>query len=111
MGVRRLDRRRRLLVVPYQWDWALRSAGLTRHECIQAVWAVSPNGQKHSGAAAFNVVLDTLLGDGRVCYRMYRLPLIRRVEDGMYAFIARNRSRLPGATPAIDQPTPWRPRR
>ncbi|MFN2202317.1 MAG: hypothetical protein ACK2UO_13995 [Caldilineaceae bacterium] len=110
MGVRRLDRRRRLYVVPFQWQWVLDRAGLTISQAEQSLWTVSPHGVKRSGAAAVNRVLDVIAG-WDVCERLYKAPLMASVQEGIYRTVARNRRYLPGATPAVEQPQGWRPQR
>ena len=110
-GLRWLDRRRQLYIAPFQWEWVLEQTGLTVAECEQAAWAVTPDGARHRGADAINVALDGLIGWGQVCSKMYNLPLIRRVQDVCYQWIATHRSRFPGVTPAISGECPWKPQR
>jgi len=109
-GLRWLDRRRRLYIAPFQWEWVLKRTGLTVAECEQAAWAVTPGG-RHRGAGAMNAALDEIIGWGHVCTRMYNLPLIRSVQDVCYQWIAANRSRFPGVTPAVRAEQPWKPQR
>jgi len=100
-----------LYIAPFQWEWVLAYAGLTVAECERAAWAVTPDGAKHRGAASVNVAFDALIGRGRICSRMYNLPLIRQGQDWLYRFIAKHRSRFPGVTPAIAADRPWKPQR
>jgi len=100
-----------MYIVPFQWNWTLQSVGLTRDDCEQTVWAVSPDGRKYRGAAAISIVIDLLAGGPHVWCKIYSLPLIGRMQDGVYGIISRNRGKLPGATPAVDQSAPWKPQR
>ncbi len=110
MGVRWLDRRRRLSLVPFQWTHILLGAGLTTAQAESALWVVSPNGAKVRGAAAVCEVLDSLLS-GHVFRWIYGLPLTGKLAESGYAFVARNRSKLPGVTPAVEQSGMWRTQR
>ena len=69
-----------------------------------------PDGDRYRGAAAANAVADALVG-GRVFRQLYNLPLIGAAQDTIDAMFVRNRSKLPGTTPALHQPTPWNPQR
>ena len=96
--MQRLDRKRRITAVPYQKPGVPASVGLTAEECRRAAWAVTPEGYHHRGAEAVNVALAVALG-ARLPYALYRLPLIKRVQDRVYDWIAANRHRLPGDEP------------
>lgn len=109
-GLRRLDRGRRLYIVPFQWEWARTQVGLTLPDVEAAAWAILPTGERRRGAAAINAALDIVLGTC-VCSKMYNHPPTRRLQDRMYEWIARQRRRFPGVTPAIEQIPPWRPER
>lgn len=88
----------------------LRAVGLTTEQAEKALWTVEPDGTKQNGAAAVNVVLDSLSGL-RLFQRLYNLPLIGSAEDIVYSIIAENRSSLPGTKPAVERPEPWKPQR
>ena len=110
MGVRWLDRRRRLSLVPFQWTNILHQAGLTTAQAEASVWLVMPDGAKHRGAEAVCQVLDLLLGV-RLFTRLYNVSLVGKLAEPAYAFVARHRSKLPGVTPAVERDDPWRPQR
>ena len=109
MWLRRLDRRRRLYIVPYQWNWVLDAVGLTEAECQQAAWAITPDGQKYRGAAGINQAIDAIVGIGGIGYGFYKIPVVGKLQDGTYQWIANNRKRFPGTTPSIRQEPPWQP--
>jgi predicted DCC family thiol-disulfide oxidoreductase YuxK len=96
--MRRLDRKRRITAVPYQMPGVPASVGLTAEACRKAAWAVTPEGHRHRGADAVNLVLSVVLGT-RIPYALYRLPPIRGAQDRAYDWIAANRHRLPGHEP------------
>lgn len=61
-----------------------------------------PDGTRYRGAAAINAVLGIALGT-RMLLRFYQLPMIRQIQDQVYAWVVRNRHRLPGITPYCQQ--------
>jgi predicted DCC family thiol-disulfide oxidoreductase YuxK len=100
--MQRLDRKRRIMAVPYQKPGVPASVGLTAEACRKAAWAVTPKGHHHGGAGAVNLVLAVALGTRLPC-TLYRLPLIRHAQDRAYDWIAANRHRLPGDKPHCSQ--------
>jgi len=84
-------------MVPYQKPGAPEAHGLSVAECEAAAWAVTPEG-RHAGAAAINTVLAAVLGT-RLPLLLYATPGIKRLQDGAYAWVARNRHHLPGDEP------------
>ena len=78
----------------------LERAGLTEAQCQEAVWFVYPDGRQYRAAAAANQTLYELGGVWRLVSILYRLPGVRQLEDAAYAWVARNRYRLPGASSA-----------
>lgn len=100
--MKRLDRKQRVTVVPYQKPGVPASVGLTAEACRKAAWAVTPEGHHHRGAEAVNLALAVALGNG-LPFTLYRLPLIKRVQDRAYDWIAANRHRLRGDEPHCSQ--------
>ena len=100
--VQALDRRRRVTVVPFQQPGAPERVGLTFAECESAAWAISPDGRRYRGAEAINATLAVILRT-RLPVWIYRLPGVRQVQDAVYSWVSRNRSRLPGDQPYCEQ--------
>ena len=94
----RLDRHQRVRPVPCQLPGAPGRHGLTAAECAAAAWAVDADGNRHRGAGAVNVALAAALG-ASLPVRLYRVRPVGWLQDVAYAWVARNRSRLPGTTP------------
>jgi len=86
------------VIAPFQRPGLPASVGLTIADCEGAAWAIAPDGSRFRGAAAINATLGAALGV-RLPLAMYRLPPIGRIEDRLYALVARHRHRLPGGTP------------
>ena len=86
----------------------LDQVGLTVVQCEQAAWAVTPDRRRFRGAEAISVALDEILG-WRIFQWIYRRPPLTRLMDRLYQWIADNRSRFPGVTPAVDRPDGWQP--
>lgn len=102
--LRRIDRHGRVRLHPSQGAGVLQRFGLGEAEARSAVWAFElPSaagrpGYRYRGAAAANRAADAALGI-RLFVPVYRLPVIHRVQDRVYAWVVANRYRLPGATP------------
>ncbi len=94
----RLDRRNRLVALPYQAGHVLARYGLTAQACDEAAWAFSPDGRRHRGAGAINAALGAALGT-RVPLAVYRLPGVRQAQEALYTWVSRNRRRFRGVTP------------
>ncbi len=99
-AVLRWDRHSRIDVLPWQTPGLLEQAGLTPAQCAEAVWMVYPDGRRYRAAAAANQTLRELGGLWRALSWLYAVPGIRQAEDIAYRWVARNRYRLPGASPA-----------
>lgn len=100
--VRALDRGHRVTMVPFQQPGAPAAHGLTIRQCESAAWAITPEGARFPAAAAVNLALAVALRT-RLPLWIYAIPGIRQLEDSAYAWVARNRSRLPGDTPYCEQ--------
>jgi predicted DCC family thiol-disulfide oxidoreductase YuxK len=100
--VKTLDRNRRVTAVPSQKTGVCVSAGLTVKQCEASVWAAAPDGRRYRGAEAINVVLAVALGT-RIPHGLYKVPLIKWLQDVTYDWVAANRSKLPGDEPYCTQ--------
>lgn len=100
----RLNTLDRFDILPWQTPGLLARVGLTEQQCTEAAWFVDAEGRLHRGAAAMNAALEALGGGYRLAAFAYRVPGLRQFEDLGYAWIARNRHRLPGASDACQVP-------
>src|SRR5215218_1636052 len=100
--VKTLDQNRRVTAVPSQKPGVCASAGLTVKQCEASVWAAAPDGRRYRGAEAINVVLGVALGS-RFPHGLYKLPLVKGLQDATYDWVAANRSKLPGDEPYCTQ--------
>ena len=88
-------------VTPYQTT-DLEQFGLTAEQCEQAVRYVARDRQVYAGEDAVSMLLR---GAGRgwwVLGSVMRLPGIHWLSGVAYRWVAKNRHRLPGGTPACD---------
>ena len=97
-----LDRCRRVTAVPFQKPGAPAAHGLSLAQCEAAAWAITPAGERRPGAAAINLVLAVALGT-RLPLWLHSIIGMRQLQDSAYAWIVRNRSRLPGDRPYCEQ--------
>ncbi len=102
--IQALDRHRRVTAAPFQEPGVPEAQGLTVAECAAAAWAITPepDRRRYRGAAAVNLALGVALGT-MLPVRLYELPGVRRVQDAVYAWVVRNRGRLPGDVPFCDR--------
>lgn len=104
-SVRRMERwvgRRPVVVAWQQAD--LPRLGLTPQQCTDALQWVGAAGENRQGAAA---VAATLRYAGRgwsVLGLLLDAPVVRTLAQWVYRWVARNRHRLPGGTPACSLP-------
>jgi predicted DCC family thiol-disulfide oxidoreductase YuxK len=99
---RAIDRHHRVMTVPFQQPGLPESFGLTVADCEAAAWAIAPGETPQPGAAAVMLTLSVALGS-RIPWLIYQLPILRQVQDAIYALIARYRHRLPGDRPYCEQ--------
>lgn len=78
----------------------LDALGVTAAECDAALQWVGADGTVASGHFAVAQALIDAGKGWRVIGRAIRLPGIRQVTGVVYRWVARNRHRLPGGTPA-----------
>lgn len=72
---------------------------------MEAAWYVDEAGCQYRGAAAINAALGALGGVFGLASFVYRIPVLKQLEDAAYAWVARNRHRLPGASDACKVPS------
>ncbi len=94
--VRRLDRRTRVTLRPYQGHGVLAEFGLTVEQASESVWWIDSVGARLRGAEAIDTALSAALGT-RLPLALYRVT--RPVQERAYRWVAANRHRLPGVTP------------
>lgn len=101
---RRIRRRDDDFVIAAWQDLDLTELGLTEQQVIDALQWVTPAGRIASGADAVAAVLMA----GHVWWRPFgaviRLPLVNQLAAVIYRWVAANRDRLPGGTPACAMP-------
>lgn len=90
-------------MVPFQQPGAPEAHGLTAAQCEEALWAATSERNWYRGAAAINTALAVALGT-RLPLQLYRIPGMKQLQDRAYAWVARNRCRLPGDKPYCRQP-------
>lgn len=81
-------------------DMDLNAVGLTSVECAQALQFVDDDGTISSGSRAVTGMLRTAPRPWPWIAAVADAPIVRRLADVTYRVVARNRSMLPGATPA-----------
>ena len=94
--LRRLDRRGRVTVRPFQRHGVLSDVGLRRDQAAASVWWRGEDGQLAHGADAVNAAVSAALGI-RLPLAFYRLT--RGLQERAYTWVANNRHRLRGVTP------------
>lgn len=97
----------RLLGLEHVQPWQfldLQRLGLTEQQCNEAVQWVAADGTVASAEGAVIAALRHAGGVWSVLGRLLALPGIRRLAGMLYRWVARNRTRLPGGTPACALP-------
>jgi predicted DCC family thiol-disulfide oxidoreductase YuxK len=104
--VRRRDTAGRVQAIANQQPGALERYGVTREEADRAAWTVDPQGRRLEGAAAVNRVLAEVGGAWPAVARLYRFPPLAAVEEALYRWFVRSRSRFArfGVRPECDEP-------
>jgi predicted DCC family thiol-disulfide oxidoreductase YuxK len=88
-----------LVVVPWQRA-DLDALQLTAEQCTELLQWVGADGSHASGADAIAALLLTNRAPWRWLGHLLRLPGLRWSAAVVYGWVARNRHRLPGGTPA-----------
>jgi predicted DCC family thiol-disulfide oxidoreductase YuxK len=99
--VKRLNHRQRIEILPWQTPGLLQRAALSATQAKAAAWFVLPAaaGQQvqYRGAAAIFEALAYTTPLLTPLRWLYHLPGIRQLADAIYAWVARNRGRMPGS--------------
>jgi len=93
--LRALDRHGRVKAVPYQKPGTPEEHGLSLARCEAAIWTITPERDRCSGAAGINTALAVVL-ETRLPLWIYGAPGIEQLQNLTYSLIARNRRRLLG---------------
>jgi predicted DCC family thiol-disulfide oxidoreductase YuxK len=103
--VRRRDRAGRVLAIANQRRGVLARYGITRDEADRAAWIIEKDGRRAEGAAAVNRVMHDAGGGWALVARAYRLRPVEVVEEAVYRWFARNRSKFHrlGVRPECDE--------
>lgn len=82
----------------------LEAHGLSIAQGEAAAWAMAPGPgrARYRGAGAINLAVAVALGTLLPIW-FYAIPGVRRLQDAVYAWVARNRHRIPGDTPYCEQ--------
>ncbi|NJM08482.1 DUF393 domain-containing protein [Candidatus Gracilibacteria bacterium] len=96
--LQRFDRAGRITAFPFQAPGVRERYGLSIEECERAAWAIAPDGRRFEGAAAINMAFSVALALP-LPLLFYVMPGVRHVQDGVYGWVAHNRSKLPGVMP------------
>jgi len=100
-----VDRRGRYGIQPWQ-STELGSVGLTAAQCDEAVWFVDEDGARRRGHLAVAAALRHSAPGWRPLGWLLTAPGISWLAARGYRWVAANRSRLPGGTPACAVPSP-----
>lgn len=89
------------------WQFVdLAALGTTPARTQREVLWVRPDGTIYGGAAAVSQWLQFRGQPYAIVGRAMDLPVVRRLAAAVYRVIARNRSRMPGGSPACALPPP-----
>jgi predicted DCC family thiol-disulfide oxidoreductase YuxK len=91
-------------VVAWQQHGDLSALGVTEAECDAAVQWVEPGRPPLAGPDAIAALLRSSHPGWRVVGRLLALRPVRAVAWPVYRWVARNRHRMPGGTPACALP-------
>ncbi len=95
-AVLRLDRRGRVRALPLQGPRVLERTGLTRDDALYQAWWITDT-ERLGGAGAMTAAASVAVGAPVLL--LYRLPVVRRLADRGYRWVAEHRRLLRGVTP------------
>ncbi|MFC7341429.1 thiol-disulfide oxidoreductase DCC family protein [Saccharopolyspora griseoalba] len=99
----------RMRVRPWQ-EVDLAALGTDERRARHEVLWVSTSGRVSGGAAAVADLFESCRAPWPLLGRAMSAPLVRVLAERVYRWVADNRYRLPGATPACQLPPEQRPR-
>lgn len=98
----------RMSVLPWQ-EADLAALGTHEERARREVLWVATSGRVSGGAAAVADLLEACRAPWPLLGRLMCAPLVRNLADRAYRWVADNRHRLPGTTPACQLPPERRP--
>lgn len=97
----RMNRTGRLRTEPMQQPGVAERVGVDADRLLESSWWLDSSGEVYAGAEAINAALSTALGS-RLPLRVYRLPAVGALEEGIYRWVATHRYRFRGVTPLCE---------
>jgi len=94
----KLDRTGQIETEPFQRPGTAERLGIPASRLPESVWWLDSSGEVYAGAKAANAALSAALGT-RIPFWLYRVPVLRQLQDAIYRWIAEHRYRFPGTTP------------
>lgn len=91
------DHDERLTVVPCQSTSGMTRFHVSREQCEERVWAVTPEGRRVSGGQAV-MLICAVMWQRSWPVTIGRLPVVSQVLAWGYGLVTRNRHRFPGTT-------------
>jgi predicted DCC family thiol-disulfide oxidoreductase YuxK len=95
-----------VLALPNQTPDLIERYGLTRADVERSAWVIDSDEKLYEGADAVNRILREWGGLWKTISLLYKIPIMGKIEDRLYRFIAVHRHRLSrwGVTPECDRP-------
>lgn len=94
----KMDRTGNVQTEPLQSPGTAERLGIAPASLLDSVRWLDSTGAVYSGAEAANAAFSAAIGT-RIPLAVYRIPVIRTVEEAIYRWVATHRYRFPGTTP------------
>jgi predicted DCC family thiol-disulfide oxidoreductase YuxK len=94
----KLDRRGHVQTEPFQRPGSAERLGIPAPRLPESVWWLDASGEVYAGAKACNAALSAAL-DTHLPMLLYRIPIVRPLQEAVYRWVAAHRHRFPGTTP------------